>query len=80
LHPQYEVYLEKVIDSCVRFVVFTAVGMMVMMFFFWILMPFRLVNSIFSPEDGDSMFLPNAGICLRVYTAPKTRTSSSPSR
>jgi hypothetical protein len=30
-----------------------------------------------SPEDGDSMFLRNAGIYPRVYTAPTSRRSSS---
>jgi hypothetical protein len=36
--------------------------------------------AIFSPEDGDSMFLRNGGIYLTVYTAPQPRiiTSSSP--
>jgi hypothetical protein len=28
---------------------------------------------IFSPEDGDSMFLRNVDICRRVHTAPKPR-------
>jgi hypothetical protein len=31
-------------------------------------------------EDGDSMFLQNVGIDLRVYTAPKPRWSSSSER
>ncbi|KDR21072.1 hypothetical protein L798_04131 [Zootermopsis nevadensis] len=28
----------------------------------------------FSPEDGDSMFMQNVGICLQVHTAQKTRS------
>jgi hypothetical protein len=50
-----------------------------MMIFFWVLE--KKAVSIFSPEDGDSMFLRNAGIYLRVYTAKKlirTSLSSSP--
>jgi hypothetical protein len=46
-----------------RFEVFTAVRMMMLSF---------------SPEDGDSMFLLNAGIHQRDYTAPKfSRTTAS---
>jgi hypothetical protein len=30
----------------------------------------------FSPEDGGSMFLRSVGIYRRVYTAPKSRTTS----
>jgi hypothetical protein len=33
---------------------------------------------IFSPEDGDSMFLRNVRIYRRVYAAPKPRTATSP--
>jgi hypothetical protein len=40
-----------------------------MMIFFWV--------SIFSPEDGDSIYFRNVGIYRRVYKAPKLRTSSS---
>jgi hypothetical protein len=46
---------------------------------FWVLAPVN-VNILerhtvctFSPEDGDSLFLRNAGIYRRVYTAPKPR-------
>jgi hypothetical protein len=35
--------------------------------------------SIFRAEDGDSMFLLNVVIYLRVYTAPKPRRTSSSS-
>jgi hypothetical protein len=35
--------------------------------------------SIFSPEDGNSMFLRNVGIYRRVHTSSKPRTSSSSS-
>jgi hypothetical protein len=38
-----------------------------------------VVGSYFSPEDGDSMFLGNVGIYLRVYTAPKPRTTKTTS-
>jgi hypothetical protein len=31
---------------------------------------------VFSPEDGDIMFLRNVGICHRVYTAPKPKRTS----
>jgi hypothetical protein len=35
--------------------------------------------SIFSPEDGDSMFLQNVGLYLQVYMVSQPRsTSSSP--
>jgi hypothetical protein len=54
---------------------------MMMMRFFWVLAPCRHTVSIFSPEDGDSIFLRNVGIYRRVYTAPKPRriaSSSSP--
>jgi hypothetical protein len=54
----------------VRFEVFMAVRMMMMMMF-WVLAPCRLV--VFRLEDGDSMFLRNVGIYRRVYTAPKPR-------
>jgi hypothetical protein len=36
-------------------------------------------GAVFSPEVGDSMFLRNVGICLRVYIAPKLRRTSSSS-
>jgi hypothetical protein len=36
-------------------------------------------GAIFSPEDGDGIFIRNVEIYRRVYTAPKTRTSSSSS-
>jgi hypothetical protein len=32
--------------------------------------------SIFSLEDGDSMFIRNVGIYRRVYTAPNSRRTS----
>jgi hypothetical protein len=63
----------------VRFEVFTAVRMVM---FFWVLAPCKLVDrcqrfgEIYSPEDGDSMFLRNVGIYRRVYTAPKPRRIS----
>jgi hypothetical protein len=34
------------------------------------------MDKIFSPEDGDSMFLQNVGIYQQVYMTPKPRTSS----
>jgi hypothetical protein len=52
----------------VRFEAFTVLRMM--MLFFWILAPCRA-------EDGDNMFLRNAGVYRRVYMAPKPRTISS---
>jgi hypothetical protein len=60
---------------CVRFEVLMAVRMMVVvMMFFWVLAPCGL---IFSPEDGDSIFLQNTDIYQRVYIEPKSRISSS---
>jgi hypothetical protein len=44
---------------------------LIMIMFFWVLAPYRLVST------GDSMFLRNDGIYRRVYTAPKLRSSSS---
>jgi hypothetical protein len=38
------------------------------MLMFWIVTPCGL-----SPEDGDSIFLRNGGIYLRVYTASQSR-------
>jgi hypothetical protein len=35
----------------------------------------QLYWRVFRPEDGDDVFLRNAGICLRVYVASKFRTS-----
>jgi hypothetical protein len=64
-------------NQCVRFEIFTAVSMMLL---FWALAPCRLGGRYwraFSPEDGDSMFLRNIGIQLRVYTAPKSRRRTS---
>lgn len=39
---------------------------------------FNIKTRVFSPENGDSMFLRNAGMYLRVYTAsqPTSATSS----
>jgi hypothetical protein len=51
-----------------RFEVLTAVRMT--MLFFWVVTPC-------SPEDGNSMFLRNVGIYLRVYTASQPRTTTS---
>jgi hypothetical protein len=61
----------KAVQYCTRFEVFTAVRMMMM---FWVLAPHRLV---FSPKDGDSMFLRNVGIYRQVYMAPKPRRTLS---
>jgi hypothetical protein len=58
----------------VRFGVFTAVRMMMMLF--RVLAPCRFVSS----EDRGSMFPRNVDIYRRVYTVPKSRTSSSSSR
>jgi hypothetical protein len=67
----------------VRFEVFIAVRMMMM--FFWVLVPCRLISRYKRfgetyclhlqgcPEDGDRMFLQNAGIYQQVYIAPKPR-------
>jgi hypothetical protein len=66
----------------VRFEVFTAVRMMIL-----VLAPCWLVGrdanvsekhtvSIVGPQDGDSMFLRNTDIYLRVYTAPKPRRAA----
>jgi hypothetical protein len=35
--------------------------------------PYTSQHRHFSPEDGDSMFLRNVGIYLRIYTASKTQ-------
>jgi hypothetical protein len=35
------------------------------------------LNSVFRPEDVDSMFLRKVGIYRRVYRAPKPRRTSS---
>jgi hypothetical protein len=60
--------------------------------FFWMVTPCKRVGryqrfrettvcifrvSIVSPEDGDSMFLRNVGIYLRVYTAPQPTVTTS---
>jgi hypothetical protein len=68
-----------------RFEVFMAARMMIM--FFWVLMLCDLLVdanvsekhtvSIFSPEDGDIMFLKNVRIYRRVYRAPKPRITTS---
>jgi hypothetical protein len=39
----------------------------------------KVKRKVFSPEDGDSMFLRNIGIYLRVYTASQSRRTSSTS-
>jgi hypothetical protein len=46
---------------------------------FWVFASYIRTVSNFSPEDGDSMFLRNAGIYRRVYTAPNPRRTSSSS-
>jgi hypothetical protein len=65
----------------------TAVRMM--MLFFWVLVPYRLIGRYqrfgetyflhFQAclEDGDNMFLRNAGIYRRVYTTQNPRRTSS---
>jgi hypothetical protein len=50
-----------------RFSVLTEVRMKLL--FYWALASCRLIDN---PADGDSMFLRNIGICLRVYTAPNS--------
>jgi hypothetical protein len=65
-----------------------------LMMFFWVLVLCRLISRcqcfgemyclhlqgcIFSPEDGDIMFLRNVGVYWQVYMAPKPRRSSSSS-
>jgi hypothetical protein len=39
--------------------------------------PYRLAN--FNPEGGNSAYLRNAGICVRVYTATKSGVATSSS-
>jgi hypothetical protein len=58
-----------------RFEVFTAGRMMMMMMLLWV--SEKHTVSIFRAEDGDSMFLRNVGIYRRVYTAPKPRGTTS---
>jgi hypothetical protein len=84
-----QLYLGAELVRYMRFDVFTAVR--IIMLFFWVLSPCRpvgsfqslgeiyclhLQGSIFSPEDGDIMFLRNVAIYRRVYTAPKPRRTS----
>jgi hypothetical protein len=60
-----------------RLEVLTAVRMML---FLWDLTPRKLVGGyqlfIFSPEDGNSMFLRSVGIYPRVYTASELKTTT----
>jgi hypothetical protein len=56
----------------VRFDVFTAVRVMVMMIFCGL---WRCVD--FSSEDGDSMFFRYVGTFRGIYKAPKPRITSS---
>jgi hypothetical protein len=58
----------------VRFDVITAVRMTML---FRALKPCRLVGRLFSPDDGDSMFLRNAGMCLQVNMVSEPRRTTS---
>jgi hypothetical protein len=56
---------------------------LMMTMLFWVLAPCILVGRCqcqsFSTEEGDNMFLRNAGIYRQVYKAPKSRRTSSSS-
>jgi hypothetical protein len=52
-------------------------SMMMMILDFWHhVVLVKHTVSIFSPDDGDSMFLHNVPIDLRNYSTPKPKTSS----
>jgi hypothetical protein len=57
---------------CLRFEVLTAVKML-----FWVVTPCGLVGRYQCFGNGDSMFLWNVGVCLRIHTASQSVTVTS---